>query len=62
MCLILGEVGIFTLIQSGLVGSSVVGITLTGIRLTFSAPRSFIPSTSIFLRAFLGMSDLIGLF
>ena len=52
MCLIFGEVGIFTRIQSGFAGNSVVGITLIGIRRTLSAPRSFSPSIKMFRRFF----------
>lgn len=43
----LGETGMRTRIQSGFFGSSSVGMIFTGIRATFSAPRSFTPTSTL---------------
>ena len=42
-----GETGMRTRIQSGFFGSSSVGMIFTGIRATFSAPRSFTPTSTL---------------
>ncbi|MDT4873956.1 hypothetical protein D3C80_1580130 [compost metagenome] len=42
-----GDAGISTRIQSGLRGMSSVGMIFTGMRATFSAPRSFTPTSTL---------------